>query len=187
MYKRPLTAALISGNRQEINKALEPFKDGAGYNYPEILSIPERLPEMAKNAYNDTLGLITVALTKAFRAMNLIRPMNADQIVELAETILDSSNEDRLALEDVILFLQGLIRGKYGALYESMDIPKFMEKFEVYREARHQALVRIKEERHSNYVAAGDDTRWSKEDADREKEANRDAMANYLRDKYKSE
>jgi len=113
--------------------------------------------------------------------------MNADQIVELAETILDSSNEDRLALEDVILFLQGLIRGKYGALYESMDIPKFMEKFEVYREARHQALVRIKEERHSNYVASGDATRWSKEDADREKEANLDAMANYLRDKYKSE
>ena len=184
MYKRPLTAALISGNRQEINKALEPFKDGAGYNYPEILSIPERLPEMAKNAYNDTLGLITVALTKAFQAMNLVRPMNADQIVDLAETILDSSNEDRLALEDVILFLQGLIRGKYGALYESMDIPKFMEKFEVYREARHQALVRIKEERHSNYLAAGDATRWSKEDADREKEANRDAMANYLRNKY---
>ena len=184
MYKRPLTAALISGNRQEINKALEPFKDGAGYNYPEILSIPERLPEMAKNAYNDTLGLITVALTKSFQAMNLVRPMNADQIVELAETILDSSNEDRLALEDVILFLQGLIRGKYGALYESMDIPKFMEKFEVYREARHQALVRIKEERHSNYVSAGDATRWSKEDADREKEANRDAMANYLRNKY---
>ena len=175
----------MSGNRQEVIKALEPFKDGAGYNYPNILSIPERLPEMAKNAFNDTLGLITVALTKAFQSMNLNRPMNADQIIELAETIIDSSKEDHLALEDVVLFLQGLVRGKYGSLYESMDIPKFMDKFEIYRESRHQALVRIRDEQQCNWKSLGDQTRIS-DNEDRERELSRGAMVDYLKDTYKN-
>jgi hypothetical protein len=113
------------------------------------MKVYERLPGMAKRDYKGTVALLVVALTKAFEAMNLSRPMNADQIIELAETILDSSGEDFLALEDVVLFLQGLTRGKYGLLYESLDIPKFMLLFEKYREERYQALQNFRDEQHS--------------------------------------
>lgn len=139
---------------------------------------------MVKRNFGETLALIVVALTKAFEAMNLNRPMNDEQIVELAETILDSSNEDLLALEDVVLFLQGLTRGKYGPLYEAMDIPKFMEKFEVYRNERHVALLRVREEQHANFKAMGDTERISDSDS-QEKDLTRLAVGNYLREKYK--
>lgn len=186
IFKQPLTVALLSGNRQEVNKALEPFKDGAGYNYPQILSLPVRLPKMAEIDYKETLAVLVVAISKALAAMNLNRPMNAEQIVELAETIIDSSKEDYLALEDVVLFMQGLVRGKYGALYESMDIPKFMEKFEVYRIERHQAYYNIQDEKHSQLKAQGDSNRWSTSENDREKDLNREALADYLKATYKN-
>lgn len=149
MYRKPLIAALTKYDRTELNKAIAPYKLPNGSpDYPKLLSVYERLPGMAKRDFETTLAMIVVALTKAFESMNLSRPMNDDQIIELAETIIESSNEDFLALEDVVLFLQGLTRGKYGALYESMDIPKFMMLFEKYRQERHEALVEYRYEQH---------------------------------------
>ena len=143
-----LISALHKGDRQGVNRMLTVYRIGSGFNFPALLSLPERLPAMFKREPKETAATIVVALTGAFETMNLSRPMNSAQIVELAETILDSSTEDYLALEDVLLFLQGLTRGKYGPLYESMDIPKFMQLFEVYREERHQQYQSIKEESH---------------------------------------
>lgn len=101
---------------------------------------------MAKNDYAKIAVLISAGLTLAFESMNLARPMKANQIADLAEIIIETSNEDNLAIEDVLLFLQKLIYGDYGKLYESMDIPKFMEKFEIYREERFQAMRTLREE-----------------------------------------
>lgn len=166
-----------------MNLCLKQFKDGANYNYPALLSIPERLPALAKKDFEGALGLIVVGLTMAFETMNLSRPMNSSQVVELAETILDSSEEDYLALEDVMLFLQGLTRGKYGPLYESMDIPKFMEKFEIYRTERHQEYFRIKDEKHSQFKGMGYTERES-DSHDDEKNQMREAMGDHLRKMY---
>lgn len=179
----PLTAALLKYNRTEVNNALQPFKNGSEYNYPALLKIQDRLPQMAKRNFSETLAMVVIAISKAVEAMNLARPMNSDQIVELAETVLDSSTEDSLALEDVVLFLQGLVRGKYGPLYESMDIPKFMEKFEQYREARYQALQNIRHEQHANYKSMGDSNRSFSDREDKEKD--HQAIGDYLREKIK--
>lgn len=165
-------------NRQELNLALEPYKSGATNNYPALLAIQKRLPEMVKENYNETLALVVVALTKAFESMNLSRPMNGAQIVELADTILDSANEDFLALEDVVLFLQGLTRGKYGKLYESMDIPKFMDFFEVYREERHRALVKHRED---EYIRTKEGHEERSVD---QKDEHREALGEYLKEMY---
>lgn len=178
----PLTAALLKYNRTEVNNALQPFKNGSEYNYPALLKIQERLPQMAKRNFSETLAMVVIAISKAFEAMNLARPMNSDQVVELAETVLDSSTEDFLALEDVVLFLQGLVRGKYGPLYESMDIPKFMEKFEQYREARYQALQNIRQEQHANFKAMGDSNR-SFNDND-QKDLDHKANLEYILNKF---
>lgn len=90
--------------------------------------------------------------------------MTPVQINDLAEELIDTANEDNLSLEDVILFLQRLVRGQYGELYESMDIPKFMEKFEVYRQDRHNEILRIRESEHLQYKALGDATRVTSQD-----------------------
>lgn len=135
-------------------------------NYPAVLSIPltERLPEMAKKDFEGTLALVTVGLTGAFEGMNLKRPMNANQIIDLAETIVDSANEDYLSFEDVMLFLQKLIRGEYGSNYDSMDIPKFMLSFEEYREKRYKELKKIREEDHIQNKTTGDTGRVAQPD-----------------------
>lgn len=140
---------------------------------------------MFKNNPKLTISILVAALTLAFEQMNLSRPMNEDQIIDLADTLIDSSNEDYFSIEDLILFLQGLTRGQYGMLYESMDIPKFMEKFEMYRQQRHDAYENIKYENQVNFKSMGDTERIS-DNEDREKELTRDAIGDYLREKYKN-
>lgn len=177
-YRKPLLLALETNDKDGIRLALEPYKSGASNNYLALLSIKQRLTELAKSDYKRTAAVVTVALKRAFDTMNLIRPMSVDQILELTEVILDSSNEDFLALEDVVLFLQGLTRGKYGKLYESMDIPKFMELFEVYREERHQALLKHRDDEYLR-TKEGTDDRFSQMP-----DKNKEAIGDYLKDKY---
>ncbi len=160
-----MCAALEVGNKQGISVALRQYKTPSGaLDYPSILSIPQenRITKMAENDFKGTLMVIVAGLTLAMESMNLKRGLNATQIVDLSEAIIDSASEDYLALEDLMLFLQKLVRGEYGVNYESMDIPKFMDKFEVYREERHQQLYKIREEKHASHKVSGDTSRSSK-------------------------
>lgn len=114
---------------------------------------------MAKKDFEGTLGLVVAGLTLAIENMNLKRGLNASQLADLAEEIIDTSNDDKIAFEDLMLFLQGLTRGKYGELYESMDIPKFMNFFNQYRDERWAEGVRIRDEKHIEFKALGDPER----------------------------
>jgi len=107
---------------------------------------------------------ITAALHLSMESMNLKRGLTVDQEIDLAEAIIDTASEDNLALEDLMLFLQKLVRGEYAPMYESLDIPKFMEKFEIYREERHQQCRRIREEQHIQYKKSGDTGRTTQVD-----------------------
>lgn len=157
--KRSLLAVMQTGDKMAINIALREFKTPAGIiKYDKIFKVPsnERIPAMAAKDFPKTALLINGALTLAFEGMNLKRGMNAIQIVDLAEMICDTSTEDNLAFEDFMLFLQKLVRGEYGEMYESMDIPKFMQAFEIYREERHQAIKSIRDETHTQHKVMGD-------------------------------
>lgn len=97
--------------------------------------------------------------------LNLKYQMNSDQLVALADIIIDQSQQDYLALEDVMLFLQKLIAGEYGPVEFKMDSPTFFKYFEAYREDRFRAMEAIKDEQHVNYKALGktgkeDDPTW---------------------------
>jgi hypothetical protein len=145
-YKPNLLNALKSGNKAEINLSLKQYKNQNGVvKFDSLFEIPStnRLPALP---VEEILPVLTAGLTLAFETMNLVRGVSDNQLIDLAETILESSSEDNLSLEDVMLFLQKLTRGEYGKLYESMDIPKFMEFFEKYREERWQALQELRYE-----------------------------------------
>lgn len=101
----------------------------------------------------------------AFEAMNQKRGMNEFQILNLAEEIIDTSSEDNLSFEDLMLFLQNLVRGKYKIAYESFDIPKFMELFEIYRQERHKTILELRENQHLQFKALGDANRSFSQDA----------------------
>jgi len=155
------------GNKQQISLALRHYKEPSGViKYKEVLSIPSenRITQMAANDFGKVSMIIVAGLTLAFEGMNLKRGMNAIQILDLSEAIIDTAAEDNLAFEDLMLFLQKLVRGEYAPMYESMDIPKFMEKFELYREERHQELHRIRFEQESQFKSMGNPERTAKQD-----------------------
>ena len=172
IYVNPLVTSLKAGVTQAggievaridkvgVNLELRKYKNENGStNYPELFSIPNerRISAMAKQDLGQTIKMIAVALTLCFETMNLTRPMQAFQILDLAEMIVDESESDKLAFEDLMIFLQRLTRGEYPGLYEGMDIPKFMERFGIYRDERWNEGVRLRDEKHEEYKRMGDD------------------------------
>ncbi len=148
-----------AGDKQAISVILREYKTQQGIvKYDKVLAIPinDRIPKLAEKDFPKIITVITAALTLAFEGMNLKRGMTPAQVVDLAEAIIDTAGEDNLALEDLMLFLQKLVRGEYGAMYESMDIPKFMIAFEVYRELRWQQLNNLRLEQASQHKVQGD-------------------------------
>lgn len=149
---------------------LSTFKERGVVAFKKILSIPssERIPSLAKNEQTryELLIAITASLKSAFSNMNLKMGMNEDQVIELAECIIDQSEEDNLALEDVLIFLQKMLLGdtisddkKEGRIFDRMDIPKFFEIFETYRQSRHEEILAIRDEENIQFKVMGRDDR----------------------------
>lgn len=159
--KTGINVALV--DKMNLNIELRKFKETSGApKYPALFNIPvkDRILAMSEKNFPETIKIIAVALTLCFESMNLVRKPNDSQVLDLAEAIVDVSHEnDKIALEDLMLFLQKLQRGEYGELYESIDIPKFMSKFGKYRDERWNAALRIRDERELEYKSLGDQER----------------------------
>lgn len=138
---------------------LAEFKSGGEIDFAKVLSIDadQRIPVLVKQkgGRETVLVALSLALKDAMNNLNLKYKMDEKQVVKLADTIIDQSSQDHLALEDVMLFIQKLNSGEYGPVEFKMDSPTFFQYFEAYREERFQAMVRIKEEQHINYKSMG--------------------------------
>lgn len=142
----------------EVNSILKSYKyDNGVVKFENVLAIPrgERIPALAKKDFMRINMLIIGALTMAFKSLNLKNGLNEFQILDLSEAIIDTSNEDNLSFEDLMLFLQKLVRGGYK-LGETLNVAKFLEIFEIYREERWQELNRIRNEIHTQHKVNGD-------------------------------
>ena len=138
-------------------------KDG-NIDYPTIFTIPseERLPALYEKDFMYATALVVGALTMAFERMRF-KNMDGKLVNDIAEEILVSSDEDNLGLEDLVLFLQNMTRGKYGHI-ESMSVAKFMSLFDKYRDERHNAILDYRENEHLQFKGLGDANRTSKGD-----------------------
>lgn len=148
-----------AGQKQEVNLILRQFKNESGVvNYNALLSIPKngRIPQMASANFHRVNLLIIAALKSAFESINFKKYPNEFQIMDLSEAIIDTANEDNLAFEDLMLFLQKLVRGEYDITYDGIDVAKFLKVFEVYRQERWEELNRIREEQHIHLKVTGD-------------------------------
>jgi len=155
------------GNKQQMALILKQYKaPGGATNFPAIFCIPssDRIPILASEDFTRVNLLVIGALTMAFESLNLKRGLNEMQILDLSECIIDSASDDNLSLEDLMLFLQNMVRGKYEMSYESMDIPKFMRMFAIYRDERHRAIVDYRENQHLQFKGLGDANKTSKGD-----------------------
>lgn len=144
----------------------------------ETIPVKDRLPGLVQTYGIDKVSAILAkAITRALSNFNLRVGMNADQVLELSLQLIDAANEDQLAFEDIMLFLDGMVKYKYGKVYDRMDMPTFFEMLEVYRDERHKSFMRYKEEHDAQFKSYGDSNRMTN---DTEKEAFREAMKSYM-------
>jgi len=184
-----LLSVLETGNKLAVQQHLTRFKERGVVAFDRVLSVPtnERIPALVKqpDGHLRVAAALTAAITNALQNINLRSTLTEDQIIELAGMIIEQSEEDNLALEDVLLFLQQLVSGKVGVIYNRMDIPTFFDLFESYRQERHIQLLRIREEQEAQYKAIGDKERISENDS--EKDEMRAAIGSYLQQKFSNE
>jgi hypothetical protein len=181
---KPLLNAVMSGSTGSVYNEMCRFKE-KGDILPlrviELVPVSERLPAL-KEIYGaeKIAAVLSIQITRTLNNFNIRVGMNPEQITDLAYAIIDEAEQDQLAIQDIFLFLDGMVKFKYGKVYDRMDMPTFFEMLEKYREERHQAYINGKEEAHAQFKAMGDNNRTSQ---DIDKEANRNAMANYLKTK----
>jgi hypothetical protein len=162
-----MLGVMLTGDRQEIRNQLALYKEKGIVQYERTLEIPshERITALVSlpDGRRTVSAALAASINSALTSMNTRLSMNEEQILDLADEIIDQAAEDNLGLEDVLLFLQMMITGKTGKNYDRMDIPTFFEHFEVYRQERHEALLRKREEENVNFKCAGDNRRTSEE------------------------
>lgn len=162
------------GDSQTMGLILKQYKHKNGdINFPAIFSsVPssERLPALFKNDMFQATALVVGALTMCFKRMRL-KKVDGELINDIAEEVLDSSEEDNLSLEDLVLFLGNMIRGKYGDV-EDISVTKFMRLFDKYRNERTDAMEQIRVNEHLQFKGLGDATRSVQSDPMAEHMAN---------------
>ncbi len=157
-----------AGKTQEVATILKRYKTKLGaVDFPILFEIPakDRIAALAEQNFSRMNGLIIVALTTAFENLNVKRGMNEIQILNLSEAIIDSAAEDNLSFEDLLLFLQQFVRGKFPMSYESLDLPKFMKALDMYREERWHEGIKLRDSRIAQWQGLGDSGRSTKTDS----------------------
>jgi hypothetical protein len=142
-------------------------KDGA-VRYDALLAIPfeDRIPGLIQKYGNKTMHKLLVMTLREFTASLGIpryKQPTDTQISVLACEIMLSSYEDYLGLEDVILFLQRAKTGLYGAIKSMVNPTAIMQLLERYRQARHQAYLKLKEQQEIELKQLGPITRIAPE------------------------
>ena len=69
------------------------------------------------------LKLLVLMLEDLVNYFNVQRPMNEDQIADLAIEILEEMRDIRF--EEIVAFIEGIKREEYGKIYERFDAPTF--------------------------------------------------------------
>lgn len=174
----------MKGSKGEVFNEMCRFKE-KGEPLPlkviELIPVSERLPALAKIYGNDKIAsVLSIAITNTLNNFNLRVGMSPDQVSYLAYELITEAESDQLAIQDILLFLDGMVKFKYGKVYDRMDMPTFYEMLEVYREERHKAFMNAKEEQSTQFKAYGDTNRMSVET---DKVEMRNAINQYLQSK----
>ena len=160
--KLPILAVMERKDSGGIREALAVFRDNGVVNHVKTLSIPmdQRIPALIEQTAGRQRVSVALssALVSAFQHIKHAK-LDADQVIELSEMIIDSAHEDQLSIEDVLLFLKDLLMGKYGKVSEGLDMPAFFEIFEKYRNERYRTLKKRRWEEHLTYKSLGDSNR----------------------------
>ena len=180
-----LLSVLVEGDTIAVKNHLALYKVRGMVSYRKVLELPlsERIPALIEQPGKraEILTALSAALKSAFGNINVRLAMNEDQVVELADMIIDQSHEDQLGIEDVLLFLCDLLQGKMGRVNDRMDIPTFFTLFEEYRQRRHLEMKGFRDELDAQHRALPVNDRFVHDSVEEERDKIRSAVGNYLK------
>jgi hypothetical protein len=169
---RHLLNAINKGDFLGIMSVSNQYIERGVVQFDKILSIPacSRVPNLTHVYGFETLvKLVAVLLASFNNSLNLIRPMNDEQVIDCATDLVMTTEEDQLSVEDLVLFFKGAKEGKYGRILDRMDSQTVFAMMEEYREQRHREYVKIKDEKHANLKSMGPTERTNNPDPIAEK------------------
>lgn len=160
----PILSLLGLKDEDSLSMRLASFREKGIVRYERSLAVPmnQRIPELTKTPEGRKSVSIAIAssILSAFQHIDKDKArMSAATMREVAEAIIDSSHEDQLSLEDILLFLKDMLMGKFGKLPGALDMPAFFDIFEKYRDERYQTLRKIRWEEHLTFKSLGDSNR----------------------------
>ncbi|GEM55261.1 hypothetical protein B0A58_07340 [Flavobacterium branchiophilum NBRC 15030 = ATCC 35035] len=97
-------------------------------------ALEQRTSSLAKIKKNvgtvRTEALIKVYLVRLNDLLDLKKPLSEEAINEIANIL--TTDYYSLTMTDIVFVLQQAVKGKYGEMFESLNIPKVIKWFEIY-------------------------------------------------------
>lgn len=167
----------------EIKAYFDQFLQQGRPSYTEILKVPsnERISSIANIIGGvKTLKILSIPITECLTAAGI---ENMDLVINIASQIIDEAPEDNLSIQDLFIFTKGFISGKYSGkdgvtTYGKLTQISFMDKLEIYRQERYEAIMNYRYEQSVQYKSLGPSERTS--DNPDSQEDMREAMKQYL-------
>src|SRR5438309_2903683 len=150
------------------NLVVQNYQKDGNVNFEALLSIPlsERIPGLIENYGKKSVHRLLVMILNEFNnklQLPRTKKLTATKISVSACELMLTAYEDQLSLEDLILFLQRAKAGLYGPI-KNLVLPSVLfDRFEMYRQARHEVFVKLKEARDAEFKAMGAVPRTSSE------------------------
>ena len=150
------------------NLVVQNYQKDGYVNFEALLSIPlsERIHGLIENYGKKSVHRLLVMILNEFNnklQLPRTKKLTATKISVSACELMLTAYEDQLSLEDLILFLQRAKAGLYGPI-KNLVLPSVLfDRFEMYRQARHEVFVKLKEARDAEFKAMGAVPRTSSE------------------------
>jgi hypothetical protein len=148
--------------------ALQQFQVDNEIGFERLLAIPvkDRIPGLINEYGRKRIHHMLYMMVKEFNyslALPRAKKLTETKMSVAACEFLLLAEEDYLALEDIIVFLGRMKAGIYGPIKLMTSHYILTERFEKYRQARHEAYMRIKEAQEAELKKIGPSMRTAEE------------------------
>ena len=137
-----LMKSLLTKNRIEINLIKQELTDQGSPKFEVLFSEGKSTQfSIVQRAIGDEnmVKLLIVMIEDLVNYFNVQRPMNMDQMTDLAFEILPIFKFHRF--EEIMIFFEGIKKSKWGKVYERLDSAVIWEMFEKYDNSRNDWIT----------------------------------------------
>ena len=152
-------SSLLKRDRIELNIIKQELVPAGNPNYEVLLGKDTiQMSSLRKMIGDANLAkLIIILIEDLVNFFNVQRPMNEDQITDLAFDLMNAMRYHRF--EEIVAFFEGIKKGKYGKVYERLDASIIWEMFIGREGEENENCYEFKKMRWCEYQATKDNNK----------------------------